>query len=173
MPTSASVCVTGETDRPIDCSIDGLIDRVIDHLIDRLIYGLIGGLIHGLINRRAVPPPWGLVPFRPVTLRPCLSAGLPFFGIEPRLSPKRCGPKCELHHMFRSAFPESDARAASLAGIGLQRFRVEKTSSGFVSYARRRTSITSNSLIMYNTPRDYGAGSMYNNSRDYAAGYVQ
>ena len=119
LPTSASICVTGETDRPIDCLIDGLADRVIDHLIDRPNCGLIGGLIHGRINRRAVPPPWGLVPFRPVTLRPCLSTGLPFFGIEPRLSPKRCGPKCELHHMFRSVFPESDARAAGVAGIGL------------------------------------------------------
>ena len=85
--------MTGETDRPIDCLIDGLIDRVIDHLIDRPINGLIGGLIHGLINRRAVPPPWGLVPFRPVTLRPCLSAGLPFFGIEVRTIAQAMQPK--------------------------------------------------------------------------------
>ena len=75
--------------------------------------------------------------------------------------------------MFRSVFPESDARAAGLAGIGLQRFRVEKTALGFVSYVRRRTSITSNSLIMYNTSRNYAAGSMSNSSRDYVAGYVQ
>ena len=85
--------MTGETDRPIDYSIDGLIDRVIDHLIGRLIHGLIGGLIHGLINRRAVPLPWGLVPFRPVTLRPCLSAGLPFFGIEVRTIAQAMQPK--------------------------------------------------------------------------------
>ena len=84
LPTSASVCVTGETDRPIDRSIDGLIGRVMDHPIDRLIHGPTGGLIHGLINRRAVPLPWGLLPFRPVTLRPCLSTGLPFVGIEVR-----------------------------------------------------------------------------------------
>ena len=50
---------------------------------------------------------------------------------------------------------------------------MEKTAAGFVSYARRRMSITSNSLIMYNTSRDYAANSMYNSSRDYMAGSVQ
>ena len=75
--------------------------------------------------------------------------------------------------MFRSAFPESDARAADIAGIGLQRCGVGKTAAGFMSYVRRRASNTSNSLIMYNSSRIYAAGSMHNNSHDYVAGYVQ